>query len=320
VEKLSVIWDNVQVDKLQENYMKKFFGFTLTAALVVASFTMSGCQSQKKDVYQGNGKVVANLNGNKITEEKLKLLIQSLPPQSQQQFQSQDGKKKLLEQLTTQTLLVQEAKRLNLDQDPTYLVRRELMSNELLLNRYYQYVVENNPASDDILNKFYQTHPDVMAGEISYSAKHIIVTPKKDMKIFNSTGTDATSDAAALKEIKMLQGKLKNGADFAELAKKYSEGPSAPRGGDLGSFQKGAMVPEFEQALATMKPGEVSGIVKTRFGYHLVKLVSKTDGNRKPFDQLTKKEKEKLKGNFYRSILESTVNNLKKQAAINIQL
>jgi len=151
--------------------------------------------------------------------------------------------------LTTQTLLVQEAKRLNLDQDPTYLVRRELMSNELLLNRYYQYVVENNPASDDILNKFYQTHPDVMAGEISYSAKHIIVTPKKDMKIFNSTGTDATSDAA-----------------------------------------------------------------------HLVKLVSKTDGNRKPFDQLTKKEKEKLKGNFYRSILESTVNNLKKQAAINIQL
>ncbi|NOY23118.1 MAG: hypothetical protein GXO70_06380 [Acidobacteria bacterium] len=301
--------------------MKKIFSFTLAAVLVAASIVMSGCQSQKKsEMYQGNGKVIANLNGNKITEDKLKLLIQSLPPQTQRQFQSTDGKKKLLDQLATQTLLVQEARKLDLDRDATFLVRRELMSNELLLNRYYQYIVENNPATDDILSKFYDTHSDVMAGKTSYSAKHIIITPKKDMKVFNSTGTDATSNAAALKEIKMLQEKLKNGADFSELAKKYSEGPSSPHGGDLGTFEKGAMVPEFDQALATMKPGDISGIVKTRFGYHLVKLINRTDGNRKPFDQLTKKEKETLKGEFYRSILASTVENLKKQAAIEIQL
>ena len=301
--------------------MKKIFGFTLVAALMAVSLIMSGCQSQKKsEVYQGSGKVVANLNGNKITEDKLKLLIESLPPQTQQQFQSEDGKKKLLEQLTTQTLLVQEARKLKLDGSATYRVRLELMSNELLLNQYYQYVVENNPATDDILNKYYATHTDVLAGKTSYSAKHIIVTPKKDMKVSNSTGTDATSDATALKKIKMLQKKLNNGEDFSELAKKYSEGPSAPRGGDLGTFEKGAMVPEFEQAMATMKPGDVSDIVKTRFGYHLVKLINKTDENRKPFDQLTQKEKEELKGNFYRSILTGTVENLKKSAAIEIQL
>ncbi len=301
--------------------MKKIFGYSVITAVIAFSLIMSACQSQKKSqVYQGSGKVIANLNGNKITEDKLKLLIESLPPQTQQQFQSPDGKKKLLDQLTTQTLLVQEARKLNLDKDPTYLVRRELMTNELLLNRYYQYVVENNPATDDILSKFYATHSDVMAGKTSYTAKHIVITPQKDAKVSNSTGTDATSDAAALKEIKMLQEKLKSGADFSELAKKYSEGPSAPRGGDLGTFEKGAMVPEFEQALATMKPGDVSGIVKTRFGYHLVKLINKTDGERKPFDQLSKKEKEELKGNFYRSILSDTVETLKKKAAIDIKL
>lgn len=301
--------------------MKKIIGFSLIATVMGISLIMSGCQArQKSEVYQGTGKVIANLNGNKITEDKLKLLIESLPPQTQQQFQSPDGKKKLLDQLTTQTLLVQEAKKQNLDEDPTYLVRRELMENELLLNRYYQYVMENNPATDDVLKKFYDTHSDVMAGKTSYTAKHIVITPKKDMKISNSTGTDATSDAEALKEIKMLQKKLKSGADFSELAKKYSEGPSAPRGGDLGTFQKGTMVPEFEKALATMKPGDVSGIVKTRFGYHLVKLINKTNGTRKPFDQLSQKEKEQLRGGFYRSILSSTVENLKKKAAISIKL
>ncbi len=299
--------------------MKNIFNFVAVTVLVTLFFSMSGCQKQMEK-YEGSGKVVANLNGNKITEDKLNLLIQSLPPQSQQQFQSKDGKKKLLDQLTTQTLLVQEAKRLNLNEDPTFLVRRELMSNELLLNRYYQYIVENNPATDSILKQFYDTHPDIMAGKVQYTAKHIVITPKKDVKVFNSTGTDATSEAAAMKEIKMLQKKLKNGADFSELAKKYSECPSASRGGDLGTFPKGTMVPEFEQALNNMKPGEVSGIVKTRFGYHLVKLVNKTSAKRKSFDQLTKKEKEQLKGNFYRSILTRTVENLKKQASISIQM
>ncbi len=301
--------------------MKKIFSFTLTAAFLAVSFTMTGCQSRETcATYQGNGKVVANLNGNKITEDKLKLLIQSLPPQSQQQFQSKEGQKKLLDQLTTQTLLIQKAKKLKLDKDPIFLVRRELMSNEILLNRYYQYIVENNPATDAELQKFYQTHPDVMAGKIKYTAKHIIITPKKDMKVFNSTGTDATTDAAAIKEINMIQKKLTKGANFSDLAKKYSEGPSASRGGDLGTFEKGTMVPEFEQALAKMKPGEISGIVKTRFGYHLVKLVNKTDGQRTPFNQLSEKEKQQLKGDYYRSILTAEVENLKKQAVIKIQL
>ena len=70
---------------------------------------------------------------------------------------------------------------------------------------------------------------------------------------------------------------LNDGGDFGALAKEHSTGPSGPSGGDLGWFGRGAMVPEFDQAVAEMKTGEVAGPVKTQFGYHLIRLNDQRD-------------------------------------------
>lgn len=72
-------------------------------------------------------------------------------------------------------------------------------------------------------------------------------------------------------EAKDLQKKLADGKSFEELAKDFSLCPSSRNGGDLGEFSRGRMVPEFEKALLSLKPGEISGVVRTQFGHHLIR-------------------------------------------------
>jgi peptidyl-prolyl cis-trans isomerase D len=98
--------------------------------------------------------------------------------------------------------------------------------------------------------------------------------------------SDAEKKAAQAKAEDILK-QLKAGADFSELAKKNSEDSSnAPKGGDLGWFQRGQMVPEFDKAAFAMKPGELSGIVTTEFGYHIIKVNEKENARVKPFDEV----------------------------------
>lgn len=80
----------------------------------------------------------------------------------------------------------------------------------------------------------------------------------------------------------------RGGSDFSELAKKHSEGPSASNGGDLGFFTRGRMVPEFDQAVFALTEGEISDVVKTQFGYHIILLEKINPASTQPFDEVKK--------------------------------
>ena len=100
-------------------------------------------------------------------------------------------------------------------------------------------------------------------------ASHILV--KVD------AGADEAKKAEARKKIQEIQQKVKAGGDFEALATENSDCPSKAKGGDLGFFERGQMVKPFEEAAFALKPGEVSGIVETQFGYHIIKVQEKKD-------------------------------------------
>jgi parvulin-like peptidyl-prolyl isomerase len=134
-----------------------------------------------------------------------------------------------------------------------------LMAQELIKKQ-----IETIEVSDEEAKKEYEDNKEAFS---SLSAAHILISPT------DKPGEKATKEQedAALAKIKDIQKQLNDGAKFEELAKEHSACPSGKQGGNLGEFRKGQMVPEFEDALLKLKAGEVSDVVKTQFGYHLIK-------------------------------------------------
>ena len=118
---------------------------------------------------------------------------------------------------------------------------------------------------DEDLKAYYEEHKDSFIEPEKRRASHILI---------RAEAGDEEAKKQAKKEIEKILAKIRSGEDFAELAKKYSQDPgSAKAGGDLGFFNQGVMVEPFDQAVFSMKEGEVSAPIETDFGYHLIKLI-----------------------------------------------
>lgn len=129
----------------------------------------------------------------------------------------------------------------------------------------FPYVAENKPAiPDEELESFYRENFSRFSIPEQRSARHILI----------KTSEEDTEDILAEKRNKAEQvlELAKSGEDFTELAKQYSEGPTGPKGGDLGSFTRGRMVKAFDDAAFSLNEGEISDIVETQFGFHIINL------------------------------------------------
>ncbi len=132
------------------------------------------------------------------------------------------------------------------------------------------------PVSDAVLQQAYNEQKDRWRTDERVKVRHILIK-----------ATDAAEKPAAKKKAEEILKQLKGGADFAELAKKNSDDPgSKERGGDLDWVTKGQTVPNFEKTAFSLKPKEMSGLVETEFGYHIIQTMEKEAGRTKPFDEV----------------------------------
>jgi peptidyl-prolyl cis-trans isomerase C len=162
--------------------------------------------------------------------------------------------------------------------------------------------------SGEEAKSYYDSHLDSFKQPEEVKASHILIKIDSQDK--------ESQKAEALEKLKEVQKKLNKGDDFAALAKEFSQGPSSARGGDLGYFRRGQMVKPFEEAAFALRPGEVSDIVETRFGYHLIKVFDKKPETTMAFKDIKEKLQQYLKQGKVRKQVSAYVEELKGKARV----
>ena len=183
-------------------------------------------------------------------------------------------------------------------------IQRGLAINQLLDTNVRQKITVTEEES----NKFYDNNPNLFKQPEQIKASHILI------KV--APGAEESKKIQARKKIETVQKKVRQGEDFGLLAKANSEGPTAQRSGDLGYFSRGQMVKPFEDAAFALNIGEVSEIVETQFGYHLIKVTDKKPARTIPFKEVQQKLEQHLKNEKEKTEIQGYIENLKKSATI----
>lgn len=295
---------------------------------------------------QGLQGIVARVNGAEIREIELrrakKIIVSGqpglqVPPERQKEFDQQ-----ALTQLVSTELLYQAGQKLAvkdldkrvdeklaeskarfankedfakaikaLDMDESEL--REYTRRDLVISNFIdQEIVARIKIGEEESRKFYDQNLDKFTRGETVRASHILfgLDPKATVE----------EKKQAREKAEKLRKELAGGADFAALAKANSICPSSSLGGDLGHFGKGQMVPSFEQAAFALKPGELSDVVETQFGYHIIKVTERKGAETTPFKDVRARIEEYLKGQKVSAAVNDFLAEARKGAKVEILL
>ena len=287
--------------------------------------------------------VVARVNGEDVKKADFDRMIktmegragQTVPPDRRDEIY-----RGALDQLVVYTLLKQEAKTRNIKiedseidakmqevkgQFPTQEAFDKALKDramtvdglksdartDLSVNKVMEAAVANIPGPTDAEAKdFYAKNPDKFQQGEQVRASHILVRVEPN--------ADAKAKARARGEIDSVIKELKSGGDFAKLAQQHSQDGSAAQGGDLGYFPHGQMVPEFDKVAFSLPVGQVSGVVTTQFGYHVLKVTDKKPARTVPFEEAQPQIKQFLEQQKKQQAADAFIDGLKKKAKIDI--
>lgn len=212
-------------------------------------------------------KVLAKVNGIEITEDMLNKTIEKFPEDRKAYFDNEFGRKQLLEQLINVELINAYGSELKVEEDELYRTSMEQAEKDIKFNATMAKIMGDINVTDEEVQAKFESNPEAFKGPETVGAKHILV--------------DSEEKAKEIKE------KLdRNEITFEDAATEYSSCPSKENGGDLGSFGRGMMVPEFEDAAFSAEVNKVTEPVKTQFGYHLINIYEKSDAQIPGFEDV----------------------------------
>jgi peptidyl-prolyl cis-trans isomerase C len=211
-------------------------------------------------------KVLAVINGREITDKDLMYTISRFPRERQAYLASEEGRKQLLEQVISFELVYNYAIEKSMDKENEYIEQVENAKKEILTQYGISKILSQVSVTDQEVKNYYEENMSTYIQEEAVRAKHILVN--------------------TLDEAKEIKEKINAGLSFEEAAKQFSNCPSNAEGGDLGTFTRGRMVPEFENASFQMAVGEISEPIQTQFGYHLIKVEEKNEPSIMPLREV----------------------------------
>ncbi|MCF6206251.1 MAG: peptidylprolyl isomerase [Sulfurovum sp.] len=226
--------------------------------------------------------ILVTVNGKNITKQDAEAFVSATAPNAHYEQLKPEQKALVKKTLVEKALFSELAKKEGIDKTPEFKRNMQKIGDELAVNMWMKKQMDNTVVSDSEAKAFYDKNKEKFIMPETVHARHILVKSEKEAQDI-------------IKQLKGLKGdKLK--AKFIELAKAKSTGPSGPKGGDLGNFKKGQMVPEFSKAVWALKPGEITTKpVKTQFGYHVIYLEEKTKPQPVPYEAVKAKIVQTLK-------------------------
>jgi parvulin-like peptidyl-prolyl isomerase len=186
---------------------------------------------------------------------------------------------------------------------------KERIKKGLIIRRLIRRdVLRRIKVTESEMQAFYHRYPEFFRQDEQARARHILI------EVHNMNSEEQRE--AALAKIRALQTRLEQGAEFAVLALEYSNCPSKNQGGDVGYFTRNQMVAAFSDAAFDLQPGEISDIVTTRYGYHLIQLIDRKPPSQMAYKTVRTKIERTLRRNKEQEKIDTYLAGLKRKAAI----
>lgn len=271
---------------MHKTSLTRFFLFT--TAIFLAIGMGAGCQ-------KADSPVLASYSGGKITEKDFTEAITRLPESIRAAAAKQPAE--FLDSLVSEKLLLMEAetKGIQHDQEVQDLIRQS--RDRILVTKLLDDQIGKQTVIEDrAVRAYYDTHSDEFKTPYRLRASHILVRTRD--------------------EAQKLLDQIRQGESFEELAKMHSLDPTGAKGGDIGYFQKGQLIPEVEEATFALKQGEISPVVQSSFGFHIIKLTGEAKSQVKSFEQVADSIRDKLTIEKRTELLDALISRLKKQARL----